>query len=115
MLIARLAAERRCYEPERIDVTWARLGHLGARRAALTTESTAAVQQLRDLLECVWPAVLAAAGSPFRSETWCASLAVVLERCAGDPQRLRRLGLDRFTIAVRRELPRWHGTRPNVP
>lgn len=53
MLIARLAAERRCYEPERIDVTWARLRHLGARRAALTTKSTAAVQQLRDLLECV--------------------------------------------------------------
>src|SRR5689334_2789046 len=25
MLIARLAAERRCYEPERTDVTWARL------------------------------------------------------------------------------------------
>jgi transposase len=114
MLIARLAAERRCYEPERIDVTWARLRHLGARRAALTTESTAAVQQLRDLLECVWPAVLAAAGSPFRSKTWCASLAVVLARCAGDPQRLRRLGLDRFTTAVRRELPRWHGIRPNL-
>ena len=53
MLIARLAAERRCYEPERIDATWARLRHLGARRAALTTEATAAVQQLRDLLKCV--------------------------------------------------------------
>ncbi len=31
-LIAQLAAERRCYEPERIDATWARLRHLGARR-----------------------------------------------------------------------------------
>ncbi|HEY6425030.1 MAG TPA: transposase, partial [Pseudonocardiaceae bacterium] len=71
----------------------ARLRHLGARRAALTTEATAAVQQLRDLLECVWPAVLTAAASPFRSKTWCASLAVVLERCAGDPRRVRRLGL----------------------
>jgi hypothetical protein len=67
MLIARLAAEWRCYEPERTDATWARLRHLGARRAALTTEATAAVQQLRDLLECVSPPVLAAAGSPFRS------------------------------------------------
>jgi transposase len=65
MLIAQLAAERRCYEPERIDATWARLRHLGARRAALTTEATAAVQQLWDLLECVWPAVLAAAGGRF--------------------------------------------------
>jgi hypothetical protein len=53
MLIARLASERRCYEPERIDATWARCRHLGARRAALTTEASAAVQQLRDLLDCV--------------------------------------------------------------
>lgn len=83
-LIARLAAERRCYEPERIDATWGRLRHLGARRAALTTDATSSVQQLRDLLECVWPAVLDAAGSPFRSKTWCAALAVVLQRCAGD-------------------------------
>ncbi len=91
-LIARLAAERRCYEPERVDATWARLRHLGARRAALTTDATSSVQQLRDLLECVWPAVLDAAASPFRSKTWCAALAVVLQRCAGDPRRLQRLG-----------------------
>ena len=44
--------------------------------------------------------------------TWCASLAVVLDRCAGDLRRVRRLGLDRFTAAVRRELPRWGGIRP---
>jgi transposase len=55
VLIARLAAERRCYEPERTDQTWARLRHLGARRARLVTDATAGVQQLRDLLECVWP------------------------------------------------------------
>jgi transposase len=73
-------------------------------RAAPTTEATAAVQQLRDLLQCVWPATLAAAGSPCRPKTRCASLAVVLERCAGDPRRLRRLGLDRFAAAVCREL-----------
>lgn len=41
MLIARLAAERCCYEPERTEATCARLRHLGARRAALTTEATA--------------------------------------------------------------------------
>jgi hypothetical protein len=31
-------------------------------------------QQLRDLLECVWPAVLDGAGSPFRAASWRASL-----------------------------------------
>jgi transposase len=72
------------------------------------------VNQIRDLAECAWPTVLAAAGSPFRSVTWCASLAVVLDRCAGDLSRVRRLGLDRFTAAVRRELPRWGGIRPRL-
>ena len=91
---------------------WARLRHLGARRGQLITGATAAVNHIRDLLECAWPAVLAASGSPFRSVTWCASLAVVLDRCAGDLSRVRRLGLDRFTAAVRRELPRWGGIRP---
>ena len=46
----------------------------------LTTEATAGVQQLRDLLECVWPAVAGGPGSPFRSASWRASLAVVLDR-----------------------------------
>jgi transposase len=112
VLIARLAGELRCYEPERADAVWARLRHLGARRSQLTTGATAAVNQIRDLLECAWPAVLAASGSPFRSVSWCASLAVVLDRCAGDLSRVRRLGLARFTAAVRRELPRWGGIRP---
>jgi len=77
VLIARLASELRCYEPERAGAVWARLRHLGARRGQLTTGAAAAVNQIRDLLECAWPAVLAASGSPFRSVTWCASLAVV--------------------------------------
>ena len=75
VLIARLASELRCYEPERADAVWARLRHLGARRSQLTTAATALVNQIRDLLECAWPAVLAASGSPFRSVSWCASLA----------------------------------------
>jgi transposase len=112
VLIARLASELRCYEPERASAVWARLRHLGARRNQLTTGATAAVNQIRDLAECAWPAALAASPSPFRSVTWCASLAVVLDRCAGDLGRVRRLGLDRFTAAVRRELPRWGGIRP---
>jgi hypothetical protein len=77
VLIARLVSELRCYEPERADAVWARLHHLGARRSQLTTGATAVVNQIRDLLECAWPAELAASGSPFRSVSWCASLAVV--------------------------------------
>lgn len=58
--------------------------------------------------------MLTAAGSPFRSKTWCASLAALLERCAGDPRQLCRWGLEEFTATVRRELPRWRGIRPNL-
>jgi transposase len=32
VLIARLAAQLRCYIPEPVDETWGRLRHLGARR-----------------------------------------------------------------------------------
>jgi len=111
VLIARLVTELRCYVPERADETWARLRHLGARRARLVTESTACVQQLRDLLECAWPAMLATAAQPFDAMSWQASLSVVLERANGDPAHVRRLGWDRFSRAVRRELPRWGTTR----
>jgi len=112
VIIARLAAQLRCYVPERTSETWARLRHLGARRVQLTTEATAGVQQLRDLLECVWPAALSASGAPFRAMSWCAAMAVVLDRAGGDLRRVRRLGRVRFTTAVRRELPRWGATRP---
>jgi transposase len=61
VLIARLVGELRCYPPEHADQVWARLRQLGTRRAQLTTQVTAARQQLRDLLECAWPAVLQAA------------------------------------------------------
>jgi transposase len=113
VIIARLAAGLHCYEPERAGAVWARLRHLGARRHQLTTDATAEVNQVRDLLECAWPAVLSASGSPFRSASWRAAVAVVLDRCAGgDLGRVRRLGEARFTAAVRRELPRWGATRP---
>ncbi len=112
VLIARLASELRCYEPERADAVWARLRHLGARRAQLTTDATGQVNQVRDLLECAWPAVLGASGSPFRSATWRAAVAVTLDRRAGDLARVRRLGPSRFEAVVRRELPRWGATRP---
>ena len=112
VIIARLAAGLHCYEPERADAVWARLRHLGARRDQLTTAATAQVNQIRDLLECAWPAALGAAGSPFRSASWRAAVAVVLQRCAGDLGRVRRLGPARFEAAVRRELPRQGAARP---
>src|SRR5262245_58461221 len=111
MLIARLVAGLHCYAPERAEETWARLRQLGARRQRLITEATACVAQLRDLLECGWPGVLEAAADPFESTNWCAAVAVVLDRCDGRPQRLARGGLARFDAAVRRELPRWGGSR----
>jgi hypothetical protein len=102
----------RCYIHERAIETWARLRHLGARRVQLTTEATAGVQQLRDLLECVWPAALSVSGAPFRATSWCAAMAVVLDRAGGDLRRVRRLGRARFVTAVRRELPGWGARRP---
>jgi transposase len=112
VIIARLAAGLHCYEPERADEAWIRLRHLGARRSQLITGATAKVNQVRDLLECAWPAVLGAAGKPFRSASWCAALAVALDWSAGDLARGRRAGPARFEAAVRRELPGWGATRP---
>jgi transposase len=107
LLIARLAAQLHVYLPERADPTWARLRHLGARRVQWVTALGAARQQLRDLLECAWPAALAAAAKPLDSLTWRAAMSVT----GCDPARLRQLGLDELTAAVRTELPRWHGQR----
>jgi transposase len=109
VLIARLLGDLRCYRPERADANWVRLRHLGARRERLVAEATAAVQQLRDLLECAWPAVLGAAAKPFESISWCAALVVVLERCAGRPERLAQMEFPRFLRAVNREVPAWGG------
>ncbi len=111
VLIARLVAQLHCYVPERADVTWARLRQLGARRNELITATTRYRQQINDLFDCAWPAVLDAAKQPFHSPTWCAAVAIVLKRCAGDPARLIRGGRERFHAAVRRELPLWGGQR----
>jgi transposase len=112
VLIARLTAQLRCYIPEQTDETWARLRHLGARREQLITETTAQVQQMRDLLECVWPAVLDTAQQPFRSHTWIAGLAVVVDRDGGDLTRTVRLGAARFEHAIRREITKRGGIKP---
>jgi transposase len=111
VVIARLVAELRCYVPERADQVWARLRQLGARRAQLATQLTAARQQLRDLLECAWPAVLDTAAKPLDSLTWRAAVQVALARTAGDPAVLGRLGQARFARQVTRELARWGGQR----
>lgn len=108
LLIARLTTQLHVYLPEEADPAWARLRHLGARRVEWVTKNAAARQQLRDLLECAWPASLNAAAKPLDSMTWKAAMSV-----AGcDPARIRRLGRVRFTRAVLRELPAWGTTRP---
>jgi len=112
VLIARLTAQLRCYVPEPVDETWGRLRHLGTRREQLITEAGGQVQQMRDLLECAWPAALDTARQPFRSATWVAALSVVAGRDGGDFARTRRLGAARFERAVRRQIIRRGGRKP---
>jgi transposase len=112
VLIARLTAQLRCYEPEPVDETWGRLRHLGVRREQLVSEVSGQVQPMRDLLDCVWPAVLDAAAQPFRSRTWIAAVSVVVERDGGDLARTRRLGWTRFESAIRRQITSNGGYKP---
>ncbi len=112
VLIARLTAQLRCYLPEPVDPVWGRLRHLGARREQLLESHTRCVQQIRDLLECVWPAALEAAAQPFKSTTWVAALTVIVARDDGNLARTRRLGLDRFTRLVRTEVTRRGKAKP---
>ncbi|HEY2687006.1 MAG TPA: transposase [Streptosporangiaceae bacterium] len=113
VLIARLAAQLRCYLPEPADEQWGRPRHLGARRARLVAESAGQVKQMRDLLERAWPAVLDAARQPFKSTTWPAALTVALASAAdGDLSRVSRLGRRRFDAAVRRQVAPWDAVHP---
>lgn len=111
VLIGKLVARLDCYLPERPDAQWARLRHLGQRRARLVTEMVACGQQIGDLLSCCWPAALDCAAQPLDSTTWLACLAVTVDRCNGDLGKLRKLGRERFDAAVRRELPRFGAKR----
>ncbi|GAB3901043.1 hypothetical protein GCM10029964_089280 [Kibdelosporangium lantanae] len=108
-IIAKRVAELRCYVPYVLEGHWCRLRCLGARRADQLAVAGSARQRLRDLLECAWPAVLAAATDPLDALTWRAALAV-----STDPDRLAAMGFDAFADAVRDELPRWGGTRRNL-
>jgi transposase len=114
VLIARLTAQLRCYVPEPVDETWGRLRHLGARREQLVVEMVSHVQQIRALLECVWPAALETAQQPFKSRTWAAALIVIIERDGGELDRTRRLGLDRFGQAVRRQILKQGRQKPCI-
>jgi transposase len=72
------------------------------------------VQQMRDLLECVWPAALDTAQQPFRSRTWIAALTVIVDRDGGDLARTRRLGSARCEHAVRRQILKRGGQKPSL-
>lgn len=108
-VIARLAAQLHCYVPFAAEGAWARLRHLGARRAQLLVQATAARQQLRDLLECAWPAVLATCSDPAERLAWRACI----DAGGADPARVRAMGRHRFEAATRRALGRWGGQRLN--
>ena len=112
VLIARLTAQLRCYLPEPVDETWGRLRHLGSRRTQLLDAHTRCIQQVRDLLECVWPAALTTAKHPFKSITWVAALRVLMLRDGGDLTRTRRLGRARFERQVRAEVVRRGRIKP---
>ncbi len=112
VLIARLTAQLRCYLPEPVDETWGRLRHLGTRREQLLTDKVAAKAQIRDLLECVWPAALDTAAAPLKSQTWLAALTVVMCRDHGDLARTHRLGAVRLETAVRKEITRRGWAKP---
>lgn len=107
-IIARRVADRHCYVPYALEGDWCRLRHLGARRNDQLVEATAARQQLRDLLECVWPAVLRTASKPLEALTWRAAMAV-----SCDPAEIVAMGYDAFAAAVSAELARWGGQRRN--
>jgi transposase len=110
VVIGKLIARLDCYLPERADADWARLRHLGARRARLVSEATSCQQQITDLLGCCWPAALAAAAKPVESTTWLACLSVVVDTGA-DLTALAMAGLDAFTTAARARLSRFGVTR----
>jgi transposase len=111
VLIAGLARELHCYEPERLAGAWAELREEGRRRAQLITSATAARQLIRDRLGLVAPALLEAACEPFDSPVWLASVELVLDRCGGDPAAVAALGYEEFAARVAVRLRGWGGRR----
>jgi transposase len=111
VLIARQAAQLHCYLPEQAAAGWARLRHLGARRLRLVEASSACIQQLRDLLEVAWPAVLSAAGDPLESTTWLACLSAALATGDGRLDAVHAMGWPQFLTAARAGQGAWGGKR----
>jgi transposase len=62
----------------------------------------------------VWPAAIETAAQPFKSKTWAAAMAIIVDRDGGDLDRTRRLGSARFERAVRREITRRGGHKPSL-
>jgi transposase len=110
VLIGRLVVRLECYLPERAGADWARLRHLGARRARLVTEATSCQQQIADLLGCSWPAALSAAAKPLESKTWLACLSAIVD-AGTDLPALADEGLAAFTAAARTHVHRFGGHR----
>lgn len=110
VLIGRLVVRLECYLPERADADWARLRHLGARRARLVTEATSCQQQIADLIGCSWPAALSVAAKPLESKTWLACLNAVVDAGADLPA-LAVEGLVSFTAAARAHVHRFGARR----
>ncbi len=106
VIIGRLTAELRCYVPCLPEGPWARLRHLGARRAGLLVRATAARQCLRDLLECAWPALLETAAKPLDSATWRAALAI-----SASPAAVAAMPGQEFTAALRAQVRAAGGQR----
>ena len=77
-------------------------------------ENVAQIQQVRDLLECVWPAAIETARQPFRSKTSAAAMTVIVDRDGGDLVRTHKRGWARFERAVRREISKRGGQRPSL-
>lgn len=108
-IIAKKMTELRCYVPFVQEGHWCRLRHLGARRNDQLVAAGSARQRLRDLLECVWPAVLGTAADPLDALTWRAAMGV-----STNPEEIAAMGWDAFAAAVRDELGRWGGIRRNL-
>jgi transposase len=106
VIIGRLTGELRCYVPYLPEGPWARLRHLGARRAELLVRATAARQCLRDLLECAWPALLEAAAKPLDSATWRAALAI-----SASPAAIAAMSEQEFLAALRAQVRAAGGQR----
>jgi transposase len=113
VLIARLAAELKCYVPEVLDEAWAHLRHLGRRREQLVTAATAAVLRVRDFLSTAWPAALETCAFPFKSVTWLAAMQVVTSRCGADPASVAAGGLAGLAALAGAAVAGWGGKRPD--